>query len=71
MRFRRMTEREMVEKTPGKLQKLKELAEECANNEEIKRWLWLHTLSEEEFHDIRRCMLKIATFKPGIWEERK
>lgn len=71
MRFRRMTEEEMYLKTPALFLDLKDIAKRCADSEEIKKWLWLHTVSEEEFRSIRRCMLKIAAFRPGVWEGSK
>ncbi|MGB3908088.1 MAG: hypothetical protein WBL02_06610 [Methanomethylovorans sp.] len=47
---------------------LQATAAEMYSNEEMKTWLFTHTRSEEEYHQIRRMLKYMASWKPVEWK---
>lgn len=47
---------------------LQALAGEMYGTEEMKTWLFAHTRSEQEYHQIRRMLKHMASWKPVEWQ---
>ena len=46
---------------------LQATAAEMYSNEEMKTWLFTHTRSEAEYHQMRRMMKYMASWRPVEW----
>lgn len=49
---------------------LRAIAGELYSTEEMKQWLFSHTRDEEEYHQMRRMLKRMATWKPVEWKGR-
>ena len=47
---------------------LQAMAGEMYDTEDMKVWLFTHTRSEEEYHQIRRMLKHMASWRPVEWQ---